>query len=620
MIYTKSQWNAIMHSNGPAVVLAGPGSGKTAVITERIRFLLDKRLALPEQILVITFTNAAAEEMRTRFHNQQSLFMPVVFKTFHALFYQILSNYSDIFPIQILTNKELTMIAKIICMECFHIDDFQTEIFHKVYIYLLNYKKTVEGKTHHFFTMEEEKKINMIFEEEKSFRKLIDFNDLFVLCKKILTESNTLLNEIQSKFLYILVDEYQDVTPEQSELISLLSKKHRNIFVVGDEDQSIYGFCGSNASAMKDFILQYPDAKIFRLEDNFRSAKAIMYHANKLIEHNSNRIGIQMQCKKRSDGLVKIKSSKDNEDSVLMLANYLDETNLLIKQKNDPGLPKRKIALLFRTKVGLLNFKNKLMSKIMESYNKKSVFLYLGKSEPIQDILSYLRVIHGGISRTDYIRIINRPERFIRESVCRENKMNLESIKILYQSEQKILKILEKLEMDFKFVQNLTLASGIHYIRHQMGYEEYAKKQRLEKNQNFENYFQEINCLMSLATESTCVKVLEEKLEEEKQRQKKEHNEIYNQGIENRFGHLKISFSTMHASKGLEFDVIWIIHVNEGNIPQSIGMEKEGNLEEERRLFYVALTRAKEEVYIHYIENKNDQHRKSRFIHEILDT
>lgn len=602
-LYTEAQKCAIMHGDGPGIVFAGPGSGKTFVLTEHIFYMIYTLGIKPEHILVITFTKAAALQMKARFYQKSKEQLPITFKTFHAFFYQILSWDKTYSSKKILSNQEKIQIIKQIIYRYFSNESDQEELMKEISACISNrYMDTKNRNIYLYFTRDEEKKIVSYYEEEKGRMKRVDFVDLIYQCLGKIKHDSEFLNKIQRQFSYILIDEFQDITPPQYEIINLIVKKSKNIFVVGDEDQSIYKFCGSKAECMQDFMIDYPNSKIYFLDINFRSKKEIIRYGQNLIRHNPNRIDKDVSAFTEGSGDIIYEGFPSKELEYSYLADQIKKE--CIKYSGE----KIKIGIITRTKFDWNQITLYLLKKeiSISNINKKKQYL---KSEYMEDIISYLKFAYMGNKRSDLVRILNKPIRYLSIKYFRDEVVSFNDIKEEFKNQTKIRHEICKLENQMQFIKHMTLHAAIHFIRKGIGYDQYAKESMINKKENYILIFKELDHLLDLSKYCDSVNDLEESIKSVNMTDVETNMKNNN--------YLTTELRTMHAAKGLEYDMVFILDANEGVIPH-VKATKEESIEEERRLFYVAITRAKRDLYILFVSNRNKGQIKSRYIDECI--
>ncbi len=622
-----TQRQAVLHGEGPALVAAGPGSGKTFVITRRLLYLIQECNVPPEKILVITFTKEAAKTMQERFrleyhrlkHSYQTHSQGFVnFGTFHSFFYQILRSISKYSEYQLITQQEKVKIAKEILQKENSEEVIETELMQ--FLTEVSFYKNagdVKAISANMTTQEREawKRIFLqnfeAYEALKQRYKRVDFDDMLYLCRMELMYSKDLLQYWQSHYSYILVDESQDMNAIQYELLKLLACPPYNLFLVGDDDQAIYGFRGSKAEIFQDFIRDFPGAIQICLNKNYRCAEIIVDVSKRLIEHNKSRVAKKLvsagenvlKGKIQAYGAVSTKESFENVISKLREV----EEDVLNNQ-----------AVLFRTNFAMQTFATKLsVHNIPFVIREKTGSIY--EHFVVKDILDYFRAASGERGRSLFIRIFQKFQIPLGREALRSEQVRLPEVKNIYSEgfyENRLAyEEIEALERHLNRLAQMTPRLGMKYILHAIGYQNYLLHKCRKNRELFEEWQQVLDWL----TED--VKDFGDFQSWEK------HIQTYKRDVEiNRENHLStdnkkgVHLLTLHAAKGLEFQKVYIMNLNEGTIPQLRRGEPvtEERLEEERRIFYVGMTRAKEELELHYVTGtKENPKYRSRFLEEL---
>ena len=617
----KAQYRAITHGAGAMLVLAGPGSGKTFVVTRRIKYLIEQHHVKPEDILVITFTKAAAEEMQERFLRlNEGMCYPVCFGTFHSVFFQIL-RHTYRFTAQniIRENDKYRLLAQILRELPDEIlgqtqIDYSTETLQNLLSEISTVKNNgVTPQEVRSATVPQAvfERIFQMYKQEMNRHKLIDFDDMVLLCRNLLIERPDTLKLWQQRFQYILVDEFQDICPLQYEVVRLLAKPQDNLFIVGDDDQSIYGFRGSRPEIMLNFTKEYPKAERVLLDVNYRSRQGIVDTAARLISHNKMRFDKAVRAQNEQNDGVKIYSfqskSKQAESIALLIKQYI-------------ALPDTKysdIAILYRTNNHTVYTADRLMREgIPFTMKEKPKNIY--ESPVAKDLIAYMRYALYEDRQEDFLRIMNKPVRYIKRSTVPRGAFKMrELIDNNHATGYVVQHILEFYD-ELHFIKSLNPFSAVNFIRKGVGngtgYDAYLKKQAAEKGKDVSQELEELDELMRLSREFETIELWLEHVEnydailyeiaQQENRLKKTNTDA-------------VSMVTMHASKGLEWDVVILPDVNEGVIPHKKAVT-DAELEEERRMFYVAMTRAKEHLFIFYIQEKEAGNLlPSRFLDEI---
>ncbi|MDY4741586.1 MAG: ATP-dependent helicase [Lachnospira sp.] len=610
MIFNPAQKEAIQHNTGPCMVLAGPGSGKTAVLSNRVKYLIDNYEVHPSDILVITFTKAAAVQMKERFLSlSEGRGAAVTFGTFHAVFFTILKNAYNYSAKSIITSDvQQDYIREQMCALELEYDD-ESEAVADIIAQISCVKSgNVNIDTYECGIIPPES-FRVIFRNYDRMlrnRGLLDFDDMILMCLELLTQREDYRNAWQDRYRYILVDEFQDINRAQFDVIRLLSGKYNNLFVVGDDDQSIYGFRGSDPGIMLQFSDAYSDAKRIDLNINYRSTGNIVLAAKSVIEENEKRFSKDIETNSACGEAVDIYEFINLNDEKKFLAEEI------IRLK-EGGIDYNDIAVLSRTNiVGNLYMARLKGEGIPCVSNTRQEDIY--DHWIAKDIFSYLRIAQGSNSRKDFLRIINKPLRYIKRSYISE-PVDMDALKIAYTGNVSMCERIDRLIFDIKLLRNMSPFAALNYIRKGIGYDEYISNYIYEHKANKE----EINNILSeLLHRAEKCNTVREWLEDAESLSNDIQTEC-KRGIsdEHKGG---VHFLTMHCSKGLEYKVVFVTDVCEGIIPYNKAV-LEDHIEEERRLFYVAMTRAKEKLYLMYPKLRyNKDTARSRFIEDILTT
>ena len=611
------QREAVEWPDGPLLVLAGAGSGKTRVLTTKLAYLVNEKEVNPYNILAITFTNKAAKEMKERaFKMLGNDAYKMQISTFHSLgLFLIRENYDKLgfeknFTI-LDSDDSLTIIKKI--LKDMNLDP-------KVYNPRAIRNKISSAKNElmdsnyysRFANSEYEEIVLDVFRryEQKVLKNnSMDFDDLLLLPIKLFKKYPEVLAKYQDRFRYILVDEYQDTNEAQYILIKMLSAKYKNICVVGDLDQSIYGFRGANFRNILNFEKDYPDAKVVPLEENYRSTGNILNVANDIIKHNKQRKEKNLWTRNSNGPKIRYHRAYDEKDE----ASYVMEE---IKKLIINGEPKSSIAVLYRTNAQSRNMEEALLRENIP-YKVVGSFYFYNRKE-IKDLISYLKLIYNPNDDVSLMRVINVPKRQIGPKTI-ENLASkaLEKGVSLYEAidggkELEFKKLIEKLKKESENISLTELAEMI-LVESGMRKELESSKTidaeiRLENLEEFKSItknFEENNGVISLEEfllEISLVSDMEEH---------KNNNDV-------------VTLMTIHSAKGLEFDHVFIIGLEEGLFPHSNCLDSSDEIEEERRLCYVAVTRAKKTLTLvnakrRMLYGNTNANPPSRFISEIND-
>ena len=611
------QREAVEWPDGPLLVLAGAGSGKTRVLTTKLAYLVNEKEVNPYNILAITFTNKAAKEMKERaFKMLGNDAYKMQISTFHSLgLFLIRENYDKLgfeknFTI-LDSDDSLTIIKKI--LKDMNLDP-------KVYNPRAIRNKISSAKNElmdsnyysRFANSEYEEIVLDVFRryEQKVLKNnSMDFDDLLLLPIKLFKKYPEVLEKYQDRFRYILVDEYQDTNEAQYILIKMLSAKYKNICVVGDLDQSIYGFRGANFRNILNFEKDYPDAKVVPLEENYRSTGNILNVANDIIKHNKQRKEKNLWTRNSNGPKIRYHRAYDEKDE----ASYVMEE---IKKLIISGELKSSIAVLYRTNAQSRNMEEALLRENIP-YKVVGSFYFYNRKE-IKDLISYLKLIYNPNDDVSLMRVINVPKRQIGPKTI-ENlaSKSLEKGVSLYEAidggkELEFKKLIEKLKKESENISLTELAEMI-LVESGMRKELESSKTidaeiRLENLEEFKSItknFEENNGVISLEEfllEISLVSDMEEH---------KNNNDV-------------VTLMTIHSAKGLEFDHVFIIGLEEGLFPHSNCLDSSDEIEEERRLCYVAVTRAKKTLTLvnakrRMLYGNTNANPPSRFISEIND-
>ncbi len=650
-----SQAEAVAFGQGPCMVLAGPGSGKTFTITSRISYLIDHRGVRPEDVLVITFTRYAATQMRLRFQDAcEGRRLPVTFGTFHSIYFQILKKTYALTQENVLTGKEKRILLARLAEAAFKdaAGDAEAEDVRQPDLDREDFLRQLETEigrvknddadpeTWQAFCCDSAvfRQIFRSYEEEKRKTGKLDFEDMLTHCRDLLANSRKAREAWQKKYRYILVDEFQDCNRVQYEVLKLLAEPERNLFIVGDDDQSIYGFRGAGPKIMQTFLLDYPDARQILLDTNYRCDAQIVAGSQRVISRNQDRFpkdlhaapwdkeeetaaggpGASLQATGESAGKAAGKTAGKAADDwrgiwVKEFADAREESKFLTEQIRKLialGIPAKEIAVLFRTGAEGGQLAEQLSQGgipfRIRDWQHNPYEHFIGK-----DVRSYLSLADAPEKesvRTDLLRVANRPNRYLTRESLAEDRVNRETLLSYYQGKDWMKDRIRKLYADLDLIRDEPPFSAIQYIREGIGYEdfltEYAHARHLkpEKYREVLDQIQERSRDFSTTGEwITHVDRFGEALKEQAAGEEQDG----------------IRLMTIHSAKGLEFDTVFLSQVNEGSIPHKRA-QFPAEIEEERRLFYVAMTRAKTRLVISYAKRKDGRElAPSRFVTEL---
>ncbi len=606
IIGNPKQNEAIRHGKGPCLVLAGPGSGKTFVLIEHCRYLIRNLHVCPSEILVLTFSRTAAIEMKSRYERKygNDTVSPVTFGTFHAVFYRILQQSAAGKELRLLDEKTKEGLLRNLITSC-HYDRLEdpTAKMSALYSEILYHKRYPNA---HWKYFTDEANFPRLFQAYETFladEGYIDFDDMIRLCNELLKKDEIVLRSWKSRFRYFLLDEFQDIDPVQLETIELLAGEERNIFAVGDDDQSIYSFRGANPLVMQTFLDHNPGLHLVELTINYRCSEEILKQAVRLIRDNEERLEKHQVAEHKGGVPMRLEGYADEAEQFAEIMKRIRES----VQKGERS--SSDFAVIFRTHYQLESFRRYLVKHGMESRGD-TVFREPAVGEALSVIVSYYRAAlqlkQGYLSRDDFLRILNIPQRYLlRHTFSKESMNPREYLLTIQQGRQRDAHL--DLFDDLHLLCDLDPVSSLSYLLTDMELETALSSGRKnETKEALDDLFAHLN---SLAASASSIPNLLSLLEKERtlpvQGSRRKSSGTADGGI-----HLL----TMHAAKGLEFPVVFLPCLNEGVIPVRNAKTKEG-IEEERRLLYVAMTRAREELILTYARGYPGQDRRpSRFL------
>ncbi len=600
------QYAAATFTDGNLLLAAGPGSGKTHTMTARILYLIEEMNIDPSSILVITFTKDAAVSMQKRFGKMSCAFYPVAFGTFHSVFYHMITEYKRNDPPVLIFEKNKMQMAGSVLRK-FMGREYEKENRSSVKSLcsaITYYKNTLDNDKASLLLPEECRQMfTDMFGYYEGIRKKtgqMDFDDMVFDCRELLIRDKAFLRKWKNRFRSILIDEFQDINPVQYETVKLLTGKKTQVFAVGDDDQSIYGFRGAEPGILKRYICEM-NAETLHLDTNYRSDPGIVSASLKVIE----------ECRDRIHKDLFSASEKEGKVNVCGFDNRNTEYECIADAANDP-----EDAVLFRTNLEMQGFASYLTSRDIPYIIREKTdscfdhFIF-------RDILSYLKLSCGYGDEDDLKEIMNRPQRFINNECIIGCEGDIDNIIRKISDNPGIrnsvirIKKLKDLKKDLSFMKNLSPSYAIGYLYKKIGYEKYIGIMAAGDNKKSEEY----NSIMEKASELASMAgsfdeffELKEAYEEDLKKAKKK------EPAKN-----AVNLMTVHASKGLEFKRVWIPDCNEGNIPHG-RMPDEKTTDEERRIFYVAMTRAISELNIYYLkQTENAKYVPSRFLNSLIN-
>ena len=607
MGFNEAQAQAIQHTDGPCLVLAGPGSGKTLTIVNRVKYLIEKQKVRPEEILVVTFTRFAAAEMKSRLclvMGKRDL--PVTVGTFHGIYYGILKWAYRMNQENILSETEKYQILRGVInkerMEIFDEEDFIQDIVAEIGK-VKNNRIPLEEFVSEKCSADAFRNIYRNYEQHRKELKKIDFDDMLVLCYELFRSRPDVLAQWQKKFRYVLIDEFQDINRIQYDVIRMLAQPENNLFVVGDDDQAIYGFRGADSELMLGFGKDFPNAKQILLGMNYRSTANIVQNSLKLIENNVERYSKKLEANREGGSCLHIQEVKDPVEE----AEYVLEE---IQKCKENGIKEEEIAILFRVHTDA--------RAVVEAMVERKIPFQMKEHLPniyehfiAKDIMAYFRLATGKRRRQDFLQVMNRPKRYLGRDSVSGSQVSFEDMRKFYCDKDWMIDRIDQFEWDVKMLMKMAPYAAIQYIRKRIGYDDFLKEYAFTHQINRSDLNEVLAEIEEAAKAFSSVEEwfahVEEYTETLKVKEKERNRP--------RPG---VRLMTIHASKGLEFKQVFLIAANEGRIPyQKAKTDKE--IEEERRLFYVAMTRAKDFLKICYVKIKNGKEvTPSRFVDELL--
>lgn len=612
---SKQQKNAVMHLSGPAQVIAGPGSGKTFTIIQRILYLVHNCQISPDKILVITYTKAAAEEMRSRFklavseilhekkeidNNHDLLYEKVHFGTFHSICWQILrqSGHGSFSLINESAKREL---IRQLLMNLGQYDQNDGSNLYDTISEILNEisrsknqsgqsmktsKEVVNRPSQSITNLSDNKyeKIKNRYEQYLIEQDLLDFDDMITKCLELFYKEPAVLKKYQMQFQYILADEFQDINYPQYQILRLLAAPENNLFVVGDDDQAIYGFRGASPGIMKQFLNDYPQGKQLMLTENYRCGSPIVFLAQKMICQNRERFEKQFypMNKKGNVNLKCFDSRKQEEEYLIQCLKMLEQRQL------------DKTAVILRTNTEAMQYQELFRMSNIPVCGKPMEDTKIFGSFVIRDIISFLSFIYNGNKRKDLFGFMNKPNRYLLREAFPEERVSFAHLKRYYAGNPEALKRMGTFWAQLTLAGELSSMLAISLFRGTLGYDRYLEEKASNSVQK-RQWLNQVKQAHELFRDYVPGNDVHQFV-----REKERNTTLFKTDITGNEG---VHICTMHGSKGLEFERVFLPDINEGIIPGKRCVTKEA-LEEERRLLYVAITRAEKELEIFYTKER----------------
>lgn len=600
-----SQKRAIAHLSGPMMVLAGPGSGKTSVIVERTAYMINEGKIPASSILVVTFSKAAAKEMKERFlrfTGQERT--SVTFGTFHGVFYGILKQAYGLSASNILSEEEKFEILREMALqyggELAEEGDFPEEVAKEISVV----KGSRISLEHYYSSCCPDEVFRQIYSGYRNTcraRRKLDFDDMLLYCFELFDKRKDILHAWQQKFRYILVDEFQDINQIQYDVIRLLAKPEDNLFIVGDDDQSIYHFRGARPEIMLNFTKNYPKAETVLLDVNYRCTGNILKTAIQVINRNQKRFRKKLSTPNEEGVPVACREFVNPREEYLEIVKEL-------KERLESGEKLEDTAILLRTNQEAEGLVGALM-EYQVPFTMKEQLPNLFRHWISRNLRAYLHMAAGDRSRKTFLEVMNRPNRYISRDALSEPEVSFVKLKEYYKDKDWMCDRITTLETHLRILATLPPYAAINFIRKGMNYEEYLQEYAQYRKIKPEELIEMLDRIMESARGMKDLNEWEDYIEDytEKLAEQAKKQEIRHEGV---------VISTLHGSKGLEYENVYILNVNEGSIPYRKAVLMEA-LEEERRLFYVGMTRAKKNLMLCYVKRQYEKEREpSRFLEE----
>ena len=612
------QKEAVVNTDGPMLILAGAGSGKTKVLTTKVAYLIEEKNIDPNNILAITFTNKAAKEMKERiFKLEGNSAFYIQISTFHSFGLKILKENCELLGYEknftiLDSDDSLSIIKKI--MKELNIDANKYNPKAIKNVISNNKNEIIDPEKYSLYvnTDFDEIALEVYRKYEKSLKinNAVDFDDLLILPLKLFNNNPGVLQKYQEKYKYVFIDEYQDTNEPQYILSKMISAKYKNITVVGDADQAIFTWRGANYKNILNFEKDYKDAKVVLLEENYRSTKTILNAANNVIKNNKVRKEKNLWTQNEEGSKITYYKAFDEKDE----SNYVVNE---IKKLIEKGVNPKDICVLYRANAQSRTVEEAFLTSNI-SYNIVGSYAFYNRKE-IKDLIAYLKLIYNNKDDVSLLRVINYPKRGIGNKAIENLAIKSNVLdKSLYEviDSGKELEFKNMVEEIKKEESHLTLTELIDMVLDKSGMKKSLEDEKsIDADIRLEN-LEEFKSIAKAMEINEGIVSLEELLDKlalvsDVSEQKNDNED-------------KVTLMTMHAVKGLEYDYVFVVGVEEGLFPHSNSLESNDELEEERRLCYVAITRAKKKLYLinarsRILYGKVSSNVPSRFINEISD-
>ena len=612
------QKEAVVNTDGPMLILAGAGSGKTKVLTTKVAYLIEEKNIDPNNILAITFTNKAAKEMKERiFKLEGNSAFYIQISTFHSFGLKILKENCELLGYEknftiLDSDDSLSIIKKI--MKELNIDANKYNPKAIKNVISNNKNEIINPEKYSLYVNTDFDDIALEvyrkYEKRLKINNAVDFDDLLILPLKLFNNNPGVLQKYQEKYKYVFIDEYQDTNEPQYILSKMISAKYKNITVVGDADQAIFTWRGANYKNILNFEKDYKDAKVVLLEENYRSTKTILNAANNVIKNNKVRKEKNLWTQNEEGSKITYYKAFDEKDE----SNYVVNE---IKKLIEKGVNPKDICVLYRANAQSRTVEEAFLTSNI-SYNIVGSYAFYNRKE-IKDLIAYLKLIYNNKDDVSLLRVINYPKRGIGNKAIENLAIKSNVLdKSLYEviDSGKELEFKNMIEEIKKEESHLTLTELIDMVLDKSGMKKSLEDEKsIEADIRLEN-LEEFKSIAKAMEINEGIVSLEELLDKlalvsDVSEQKNDNED-------------KVTLMTMHAVKGLEYDYVFVVGVEEGLFPHSNSLESNDELEEERRLCYVAITRAKKKLYLinarsRILYGKVSSNVPSRFINEISD-